>query len=315
MFRYTSARVVLLLIASTLAACVLYPLVWHAGHLSLGGAFGYPPGRVFRRVWMIAVVAGLLLARRWIGLQPPSRAGFTWNGNALRNAVLGVAVSWAFLAALSAVYALTGVWTPKPFEAGAFWDRLWTGFLRGTAVACIEEYIFRGLVFLSFARSSHWMRAAAITSLIFSMLHFLDSRGYVWEGEPGSWYSGFLLCGSLLWHMGSHFTFFPDAAGLFVIGMIMCHAFVRTGTLWYAIGLHGGWIWYGVVRDALFWFPPDFNPFLFGGNRLFNGVVPLAGMLVIFPVTAFLLRTHALAREPLPPAGKPGTGASTPVLG
>lgn len=283
----TTFRILALLILSSLFACVLYPLVYHfwAGIL---GQMDEPP-RIFRRVWMLAIFLGLLLNRHSLGLRSPSKVGFQWSKEGASNFAIGFTVACVFLAAVSLLYWLTGAWVRRPLDASYIWERFYQGFLQGVLVAMVEEYVFRGLIFFTLARRWGWVQAAVFTSLIFASLHFFEGRGLEHIENPASWDAGFRIAGMLLGNMANEFTLFPDAVGLFMVGMILCDAAYRTGTLWYPAGLHGGWVFYAKFKAAFF-DPHSANEFLIGGGRMFNGVYPMLFMLIIFPITHLLLQ-------------------------
>lgn len=280
----TWLRVIILLAAGTLAACLLHPIIWHSVDWI---RLGYPEGRVFRRLWMIAVVVFLLLGGRWIGLRHPAEVGYRFDPSWFRNLTVGIGCVWAVLLMLTAGYYLNGVWTLK--DEFALFSSLLKGLIRGTLVAGIEEYIFRGLIFLSLKERWGWRRAAVVCSLIFSSLHFLEGRGEMPSHAEG-WSAGFVICGAMLSQMAHRFTLFPDAVSLFVVGMIMCYGVQRTGSLWYSAGLHGAWVWAAYVLSQVFEPNREFAEFWVGGNRLFDGMIPFLIMFIIFPLTAWFMR-------------------------
>lgn len=100
--------------------------------------------------------------------------------------------------------------------------------------------------------------------------------------------------------MVSRIQIFPSATGLFLVGLIMCFATIRTGNLWYAAGMHGGWICFFVICKTVVDYTST-NPMLTGGGRLFDGVIPIVGMLVIFPVTYWLIQKNILKKSEEPP--------------
>ena len=297
MFKSNSVRVILLLLLCTCFACALFPLLWHGLHWIYGGAYSYPSGRTFRRLWQFSIMIGLITSYRWIGLQPPNQVGYDWNSNSLRNAIIGVIVVWGFLFSLTSIFYFAGIWRFHPYFN---WDEMMNemvdGLVRGVLVAGLEEYIFRGLIFPSFCRRYTWWKAAIISSVIFSSLHFLQGRNLAEYEAVISWYSGFAICGGLLKELVMRFNLFPDAAGLFLIGMILCYAFHRTGTLWYSVGLHGGWVWFVSFRTKI-WLDVHELPLWFGERQIFDGVIPMAAMLVIFPVSWWLLKMQVLYKK------------------
>ncbi len=290
---FTTLKVIAFLAGATILACLLYPLAWRA--MTTGTNWDYGPDRVFRRVWMLVIVTGLIVCRKPLGLRHPARVGFSFSREGLRNLGVGIAVVFVFLTGLSLLYAGLNAWDwVAEFSLRKLGERALKGVIRGALVSGIEEYVFRGLIFLSLCRAGDWKKAAAATSLLFASLHFLEGKGAVMPAQPEAWMAGFWLCGQSLRNMAVHFTPFPDAAGLFVVGMALCHGVWMTGSLWYGAGLHGGWICFFTVKGSFFTPTGQLAEIWTGGGRIFNGVIPILGMLLIFPVTNYLVRRGIL---------------------
>ena len=89
-------------------------------------------------------------------------------------------------------------------------------FLVALFVGGIEELVFRGFLFTQLAQDYPVWVAAAISSLIFALLHL------VWERRETT----------------------PQLPGLWLMGMVLVLArFVDRGNLGLAWGLHAGWVW------------------------------------------------------------------------
>jgi uncharacterized protein len=89
-------------------------------------------------------------------------------------------------------------------------------FLIALLVAGIEELVFRGFLFTELAQDYPVWLAAAISSLIFALLHL------VWEQRETA----------------------PQLPGLWLMGMVLVLArFATSGNLGLAWGLHAGWVW------------------------------------------------------------------------
>jgi len=293
----TFIRVLILLVICTLVACMLFPFIEWFWNSFLGQ--NDEPTRVFKRVWMIVVLLGLILDRQALGFRHPRDVGYALQGGWLKNLILGLAVSWLFLISLTTGYYLFNVYYFEELSLSKILDRLWQAALQGMLVGLIEEYIFRGLIFFSLARYWGWVKAAVICSILFSMLHFLEGGSKDLDNVMNAWWAGFWICGFFLYNMTTQFTFFPDAFGLFCVGLILCYAAFRTGSLWYSVGLHGGWVFFAKFQGALFNQNYTYE-FWIGGSRMINGVIPVVAMFVIFPVTMLLLKKRCLSRHTNP---------------
>lgn len=143
--------------------------------------------------------------------------------------------------------------------------------LLGLWIGAIEELIFRGFLLnqlsdLTVFRAWPWAAGAALTSLIFALLHL------VWEGAEN----------------------IPQLPGLWLMGMVLCWArWVDHGSLGLAWGLHTGWIWTIASLDTaqLLTYPQSAPAWLTGRQQ------PLAGLLGLL----FMVATGLLLGLTVPP--------------
>jgi membrane protease YdiL (CAAX protease family) len=85
---------------------------------------------------------------------------------------------------------------------------------------------------------------------------------------------------------------FPGLFGLFLLGIVLSYAFIRTGSLYLSIGLHAGWVFgiktikvYGnYTREGLGW--------LFGSTdpKFLSGVATWVGFLMVGLIVYWLTR-------------------------
>jgi uncharacterized protein len=87
------------------------------------------------------------------------------------------------------------------------WAVLWALCL--TFVGLFEEFLFRGYTLFTLSSGVGFWLAASVLSLLFAAVH-LENSG---EGRVG-------------------------VAGVFVVGMLWCFTVRRTGSLWFAVGMH-----------------------------------------------------------------------------
>ena len=75
---FTTLKVIAFLAGATILACLLYPLAWRA--MTTGTNWDYGPDRVFRRVWMLVIVTGLIVCRKPLACAIPRGWGFRSHG-------------------------------------------------------------------------------------------------------------------------------------------------------------------------------------------------------------------------------------------
>ncbi|MCW5317688.1 CPBP family intramembrane metalloprotease [Nostoc sp. KVJ3] len=127
-------------------------------------------------------------------------------------------------------------------------------FLIALLVGGIEELVFRGFLFTELAQDYPIWIAAAISSLIFALLHL------VWEQRETV----------------------PQLPGLWLMGMVLVLArFADRNNLGLAWGLHAGWIWAIATLDTaeLITYTGEVSDWFTGKNKK-----PLAGLAGIICV-------------------------------
>ena len=125
-------------------------------------------------------------------------------------------------------------------RAQVAWPAVAAVALTAAAVPFIEEALFRGLFLGVLLRGSPALAAALLSAAIFSIVHFLKAPDQTTTSV--SWTSGFVS----LAHSFDQFTepmlVLAGFTTLFLIGLILADARLRTRSLWLPIGLHAGWI-------------------------------------------------------------------------
>ena len=165
---------------------------------------------------LVAALLAAYLLLRWVDRRPLRGLGFPLRAGAARELGAGVAIGAVALAGVVALFTVVGWYRYAP-DAGSL-----TGWLRtsGLALAALaipaasEEALLRGYVFRALEEGPGTVAAVAVTSLVFALLH---------GGNPGAGAFGLI--------------------NIFLAGVLLAVAVVRTGTLWLATGVHLGWNW------------------------------------------------------------------------
>jgi membrane protease YdiL (CAAX protease family) len=118
--------------------------------------------------------------------------------------------------------------------------------------------------------------AALLSAAIFSIVHFLKAPDQTTTSV--GWTSGFVS----LSHSFDQFTepmlVLAGFTTLFLIGLILADARLRTRSLWLPIGLHAGWILASGAFNKLA--HREFMALPWVGKNLLIGIVPLGVCLV-----------------------------------
>ncbi|MCX8107176.1 MAG: CPBP family intramembrane metalloprotease, partial [Verrucomicrobiae bacterium] len=145
-------------------------------------------------------------------------------------------------------------------------------------VGPVEELLFRGGLFGVIRKQHGWKTALAVSSLIYSAVHFMDRA--TWPG-PVTWSSGLFIVWKMLTGTADLSVVVPKFVTLTTAGVVLGLAYYWMGHLWFSIGLHAGWIFwvksYGFVtrpvEGSAIW--------IWGSNRLVDGWLAAGVMLAI----------------------------------
>jgi len=260
-------------------------------HLIAGRAdwqhYQYSFSRIFSRFFMISGIGLFIVFRRFLkvgslhelGLKPLTHAG--------RDISLGAALSVTSMAALIGVMSFADIFMPFfRLSLSASLSRCAGALLAAIAASTIEEIFFRGIFFKGLRDDLGRLRGYLSASLLFSAIHFVRPAYDTILIDADPWAG--------VRHLASSFhpfldpgTFLPGLFGLFLIGVTLCYAFERTGTLYLSIGLHAGWI-FGLktirvfgdyARTDLSWAFGSSNPKIVSGLATWIGIV-LVGLMV-----------------------------------
>ncbi len=258
--------------------------------------------RYFSRCFMISAVLTLPLlmarvrsVRAASGVPLEPRVRVPWM-SAVSQIGVGFLVAGGFLLATGMILNLAGAFTlkPNPPPIGALLQR---SFVPAIAVSFLEEWIFRGVIFGLWLRYAKPLAACAGTSLFFAFVHFLAPAQGSFIGKPGSPTAGFVLLEKIMLHFVNLQFFITDFVTLFCIGMILAWARLRTGALWFPIGLHAGWIaafkGFNMLHDK------NTTSVLYPwgvGDSLKSGMVPLLALGVTAVVCHFVLKNFEPSR-------------------
>lgn len=223
------------------------------------------------------------------GLTVPPRVRVGWKCGLLQLAV-GWVIAGGILWGICIVLQMAGAYVPEP-EPKQLGKLLSEILIPAVAAPLVEEPLFRGLLLGLWLRSAKPLTACIGTSLVFAFLHFLEPPAGMAIAHPASALAGFELLGKVLLHFADPLFFITDFATLFGVGLILAMAWVRTGALWFSIGLHAGWV---VAFKAcnLLLKPVEDHPLRpWGvGENLRSGLLPLLALVVTAVICHYVLR-------------------------
>lgn len=266
---------------------------------ALAGLADAPFHRFVNRCVLVLALAGLWLLLRALGVRRWRDLGWSLAGTPGRDFSLGLAVSLLGLALVAATALATGVraWRPER-EAGEIAGQLLRALSAAVVVATIEETLFRGALFRALRREGPFALAAAVTAAVYAWVHFFERPPR--PDAVGPW-TGFVTLGLMLRGFVHWDSLVPGWLTLFVVGWVLARAVESRGSLWLALGLHAGWIFW--IKSYGFWTVervPEAARWL-GTARLTDGWFALAVVLA----TGLAIRRHSAAVTGGDPASRP----------
>lgn len=220
-------------------------------------------------LWLLLIEEGLLLAAAlapaWalakLEMRPFSDFGLPLRAESGSKFLAGLAWGIAALTLLLVVMHGIGVFDfgklathgVRAFKFASFWAVF---FL---LVALYEDFLFRGYSLITLSEATGFWPAAILISALFGATHLLLNRGETLVGATG-------------------------AAG---VGLFFCFTLRRTGTLWFAVGMHAAWDWgetflYSVPDSGVVFRGHLLNSSFHGTRWLTGGSVGPEGSILVF---------------------------------
>lgn len=294
------ATILVLWVGGSLAAASLIAPAVYSGLLVALGEAPWPLSRVFNRVALLVGVLSLWALNSRLDFPAVARAWRreSWRGRTLRTLLgLGLALGLA-LAVVPFIVAGGEVrWSPTPNHLLAL--RVLKGIPGALAASVLEEAFFRVLVFGGLALRWSPVWAAMVSSAFYAWVHFLTPRyDFVYPGWSPA--VGFEYLGLML-EAFANAPVIRGAAGLMLIGLVLCMVYHRFGSLALCVGLHSGWFVAGKAGVHLLQLAPEATVAAVAGKRLYLIGHPWTWMAV---ATAALILA-LVRRSTLRPAGPP----------
>lgn len=294
----SAARVLFLYLAAVfLGGALLAPWLWHGvqalatSHPGLQHTAEQPFHRYVNRCLLGLALLGLWPLVKAFRIRSLREIG--WTGPWWPGLTRGFALGFLALGMVTVLALVFGgrEWVPPP-DPARWLRRLASAALTAGVVACLEEFLFRGVLHGVLRRSAGFLVTAAITSALYSWVHFFERppRPDHVEAWTGLWTLGQMLRG-----FTDLSVLIPGWLSLVVAGGMLAVARERTGSLALPIGLHAGWIFwlkaYGLATSDL----AGANHRLWGTGRLFDGWVALALLALQAVVVHVALRPRTRA--------------------
>lgn len=229
------------LVGASVLSCLIVPILFELLTYFIGST-PWPFSRVFDRVFLIVLALFIVYFRRDFDLESIRRALAVppvWRQR-LQLVFLGACISAGTVALCMIGVFAEGTLTVNPRSGSEIFMRLAKLIPGALFIAFAEELFFRVLLLQRLRHYLPLWGALVLCSLVYAVVHFITpQRSFIYHGE--SWLEGFNYIPALLQRLGEPGTEI-GIAGLFIVGLLLAFAMVRIGSVYLAIGLHGGWI-------------------------------------------------------------------------
>jgi membrane protease YdiL (CAAX protease family) len=237
MLRSFTARFALVLLAGTVAAIIFAPLA--AVAVSDAG-WHYPFPRIFDRTVMASMLIVTLFAARDLDLVALLRRGFSHPAlPSVARAIRGFVVAMIAIAILFGLALAVGGGGIGDHEAAAALIPKY--FLSAIAIAFIEEAFFRAFLLGGMSNDFGNRIALIASAAIYAVAHLVRSpaRFYVTGYVPTA---GLMTLAHSVDQFSTPAIAIPTLIGLFLLGIVLGEAYILTGSVYFSIGLHCGFV-------------------------------------------------------------------------
>ena len=284
-------RLTVALLVAVVAAALIAP--WVGAFVDVLG-FRFPFPRIFDRIVMITLAVVMIRSAKPLKLGARLKAGFANPVANLGRVARGFAI---------AIMAVAAIWTAATVISGsgvAGSLKLLT-HLPGTLaaallIAIIEEAFFRAIL-LDGMRDDFGSRPALVLSAaVYALAHLVraPARFQLHGIHP---LAGLGVLAASFGQFSDPAAVIPPLIGLFLLGLVLGQAFLLTGTVYFSLGMHAGfvvgaksWRFVTAAGDSLpIWLVGDARPPLIGGAGAW--IIALTLLLLIKPLSGTTART------------------------
>jgi CAAX protease family protein len=252
-----------------------------------------PFSRIFGRVYIALGIVLFFCFRSRLKIGSLTELGLG-RPRRWREIALGFALAVASLFAVIAALTFADIFTPDWRRSlTSSLGRAFAALMTGLTVGCLEEIFFRGIIFQGLMEDTKPLTAFVAANLFYAAIHFVKPA----EEAPLSGidpFAGFKFLAASFAPFLDAGEILPGLVGLFLVGVVLSYACLRTGALYLSIGLHAGWI-FGLQTLSMFgryqrrdlgWFFGASEP------KIVSGVATWIGILAVLAVVHWITRTR-----------------------
>jgi membrane protease YdiL (CAAX protease family) len=230
-------RLTLTLLIAAIAAALIAPLI---APLVAWAGFHFPFPRILDRVVMVTMAVAIWREHRELKLLARLRTAFAQPSSSLGAAGLGLIIGFA---AIGVLWGLAW-WIAAPLaraNSSSFVLTFLGAIVPALIIAIIEESFFRAFLLDAIAEDYGRRTGLIASSAVYAAAHFVRSPArFQLNGiHP---LAGLQTLVAGLRHLGHPMVAAPGLFGLFLLGLLLGITFVKSGRVYFAIGLHASLI-------------------------------------------------------------------------
>ncbi len=277
--KFLATVLVIILVASTLAP-ILYQFL------------DFKFEKIFNRIIMIEVLLAIVLLVR-ANRKSMEGYGLKWTGaQSLREFATTFVIAVVILGVLSVlkIYLGHGEWSIRDQSFLKFLGKTVSVTIAALLIGVIEEYFFRGFIYTSLKKrfKLNLVISLVLACVFYSLLHFVNYQKPFIGPEP-NFFDSLKLVTAPIHNMRYFPQFWPAAAGLFLLGLILNLLYIRTGSLYPSIGLHAGCVFF-VKMDGDFINFNSQNPLFYTSDKMYDGVLGWIFLIIIMGLSLRLCK-------------------------
>lgn len=210
--------------------------------------------KIFNRLVMIfSILAAILFVR--VRAEQMERFGLLWAADSLKLYLKGFLLGAFFLMALVVGQWMGGIafWSPQPYEIHQWGVTFIFYLIAAMLIGILEEFFFRGFVLRTLELEYRWpiWIAVIINSFLYSIVHFIGTRKPFIDPSPQAW-DAFRFLAAPFTNAQHLESIMPFAVGLFLFGIALNRAVLKTRSLYSAMAIHAGCVFVIKIVNSLF---------------------------------------------------------------
>jgi membrane protease YdiL (CAAX protease family) len=231
--------------------------------------------RFFERAILFAAVILAFPIMQWIGVSQFHDLKISWAWRRSWQLPAGFLLAGIVIAFWGWIAIKVGL---AEFKVRPPWNLIPNLLLTSLSVSVIEELLFRGVIFGLVRQTAPTWLATTFVSAVFAIIHPLRPSDI--RLESVTWHSGFDLLFQAIQHLAEPLELVGGFFTIFVLGLVLAHATVKTGALWLPIGLHAGAVFTKMNFNKLTRHLADIQPWF--GPDLITGYGAIAILLLLW---------------------------------